>query len=45
MLDAMPSLLESLFAVAVVAGIAPMITALLPGPSLPQVVFLILGGS
>ncbi|MBK9433791.1 MAG: cation:proton antiporter [Micrococcales bacterium] len=44
MLDAMPSLLESLFAVAVVAGIAPMITALLPGPSMPQVVFLILGG-
>ena len=25
-------------------GIAPMITALLPGPSMPQVVFLILGG-
>ncbi|MEZ5186792.1 MAG: cation:proton antiporter [Candidatus Nanopelagicales bacterium] len=40
----MPSLLESLFAVAIVAGIAPILTAVLPGPSIPQVVFLILGG-
>jgi Kef-type K+ transport system membrane component KefB len=44
MLGTMPSLLESLFAVAVVAGIAPILTAVLPGPSIPQVVFLILGG-
>jgi Kef-type K+ transport system membrane component KefB len=44
MLGTMPSLLESLFAVAVVAGVAPILTAVLPGPSIPQVVFLILGG-
>lgn len=44
MLGHMPSLLESLFAVAIVAGIAPIVTAVLPGPSIPQVVFLILGG-
>jgi Kef-type K+ transport system membrane component KefB len=44
MLGSMPSLLESLFAVAVVAGVAPILTAALPGPSIPQVVFLLLGG-
>lgn len=44
MLGSMPSLLESLFAVAVIAGVAPILSAVLPGPSLPQVVFLILGG-
>ncbi len=44
MLGSMPSLLESLFAVAVIAGVAPILTAVLPGPSIPQVVFLLLGG-
>ena len=44
MLWGMLSLFESLYAVAMVAAAAPVITAILPRPSVPQVVFLILGG-
>jgi Kef-type K+ transport system membrane component KefB len=36
--------LESLLAVVVVAALAPVIVAALPGPRIPQVVILILGG-
>ncbi len=36
--------LETLLAVVVVAAIAPVIVAVLPGPKIPQVVILILGG-
>jgi Kef-type K+ transport system membrane component KefB len=36
--------LETLFIVAVVAALAPLIVALLPGPRIPQVVVLIIGG-
>ena len=36
--------LETLLAVVIVAAIAPVIVAVLPGPKIPQVVILILGG-
>jgi Kef-type K+ transport system membrane component KefB len=36
--------LESLLAVAVVAAVAPLISAALPGPRIPQVVFFLVGG-
>ena len=36
--------LESLLAVAVVAAVAPLISAALPGPRIPQVVFFLIGG-
>ena len=36
--------LETLLAVALVAALAPMIVAALPGPRIPQVVILILAG-
>lgn len=36
--------IETLFVVAVVSAAAPVLAALLPGPRIPQVVFLILGG-
>ncbi|HEY2313318.1 MAG TPA: cation:proton antiporter [Streptosporangiaceae bacterium] len=36
--------LETLLAVVVVAALAPVIVAALPGPKIPQIVFLILGG-
>jgi Kef-type K+ transport system membrane component KefB len=36
--------LETLLAVVVVAALAPVIVSALPGPKIPQVVFLILGG-
>ena len=36
--------LESLLVVALVAALAPMIAAALPGPRVPQVVILILAG-
>jgi Kef-type K+ transport system membrane component KefB len=44
MLVAMPTLYESIYAIAMVAAVAPVISALLPKPGIPQVVFLILGG-
>lgn len=36
--------LETLLAVSLVAAIAPLLVAALPGPPIPQVVILILGG-
>jgi Kef-type K+ transport system membrane component KefB len=36
--------LETLLVVSIVAALAPLIVALLPGPRLPQIVLLILGG-
>ena len=36
--------LETLLAVSLVAAIAPLLVAALPGPRIPQVVILILGG-
>ena len=36
--------LEDLVAVALVAALAPMVVAVLPGPRIPQVVVLLLGG-
>jgi Kef-type K+ transport system membrane component KefB len=36
--------LESLLAVSVVAAVAPLISAALPGPRIPQVVFFLIGG-
>ena len=36
--------LESLLTVAVVAAVAPLISAALPGPRIPQVVFFLIGG-
>jgi len=36
--------IDTLFAVAVVSALAPILAAVLPGPRIPQVVFLILGG-
>ncbi len=36
--------LETLLGVVLVAAIAPVIVAVLPGPKIPQVVILILGG-
>ena len=35
--------LETLLAVVIIAAIAPVIVAVLPGPKIPQVVILILG--
>jgi hypothetical protein len=37
--------LVDLVAVALVAALAPLVVALLPGPRIPQVVILLLGGS
>ena len=36
--------LETLFAVALVAALAPLVVAILPGPRIPQVVIFLLGG-
>src|SRR3984957_8130062 len=36
--------LETLFVVALVAALAPMVVAVLPGPRIPQVVVFLLGG-
>ena len=36
--------LETLFAVALVAALAPLVVAVLPGPRIPQVVIFLLGG-
>jgi Kef-type K+ transport system membrane component KefB len=37
--------LDSLAVIALVAALAPLVVALLPGPRLPQVVFLLVGGA
>ena len=36
--------LETLFVVALVAALAPLVVAVLPGPRIPQVVIFLLGG-
>ena len=43
-MDDLGGVLASLLAVGVVAALAPVIVALLPGPRMPQIVVLILGG-
>jgi Kef-type K+ transport system membrane component KefB len=40
----LPRGLQSLLAVFIVAALAPVLVALLPGPKIPQVVFFLLGG-
>src|SRR4051795_13603773 len=43
-MDNLSSVLNTLLLVAVVAALAPLIVALLPGPRVPQIVLLIIGG-
>ena len=43
-MDDLSGVLSSLLAVGVVSSLAPLIVALLPGPRVPQIVVLILGG-
>src|SRR3954454_13671836 len=43
-MDDLPSVLTTLVLVGVVAALAPVIVALLPGPRVPQIVLLIIGG-
>jgi Kef-type K+ transport system membrane component KefB len=43
-MDDLASVLNTLVVVGVVAALAPLIVALLPGPRVPQIVLLILGG-
>ena len=43
-MDDLSGVLSSLLAVGVVSALAPLIVALLPGPRVPQIVVLILGG-
>jgi Kef-type K+ transport system membrane component KefB len=43
-MDNLPTVLTSLLLVGVVAALAPVIVALLPGPRVPQIVLLIVGG-
>ena len=43
-MDDLPSVLNTLVVVGVVAALAPLIVALLPGPRVPQIVLLIIGG-
>ena len=43
-MDDLGGVLVSLLAVVVVAALAPVVVALLPGPRMPQIVLLILGG-
>ena len=43
-MDDLASVLNTLVVVAVVAALAPLIVALLPGPRVPQIVLLIIGG-
>ena len=44
-MDDLSSVLNTLVVVGVVAALAPLIVALLPGPRVPQIVLLIIGGS
>jgi hypothetical protein len=44
-MDNLSSVLNTLLMVGVVAALAPLIVALLPGPRAPQIVLLIIGGS
>src|SRR4051812_49927560 len=43
-MDNLSSVLNTLLLVGVVAALAPLIVALLPGPRVPQIVLLIIGG-
>ena len=43
-MDDLPSVLNTLVVVGVVSALAPLIVALLPGPRVPQIVLLIIGG-
>ena len=43
-MDDLASVLNTLVVVGVVAALAPLIVALLPGPRVPQIVLLIIGG-
>ena len=43
-MDDLSSVLNTLLLVGVVAALAPLIVALLPGPRVPQIVLLIIGG-
>src|SRR5688500_4725826 len=43
-MDDLSSVLNTLVVVAAVAALAPLIVSLLPGPRVPQIVLLIIGG-
>jgi len=43
-MDDLPSVLNTLVVVGLVAALAPLVVALLPGPRVPQIVLLIIGG-